>query len=223
MALLLPSTNHPRRSSTPRIAPDRHRAACRHLRAADSTLRMLIDRVGPCDLVPRRGAFAILCHSIISQQLSIAAATTIFCRFVSLCPARRLTPIAILASTTPSLRTVGLSQQKIRYVQDLALAFQDGRVQSRRFSKQSNEAIIAALMRIKGIGRWTVEMFLIFSLNRPDVLPIDDLGIRQSVQRWYRLSAPPNAATLEKIAAPWHPYESIACWYLWKARRLLER
>ncbi|MDQ6735116.1 MAG: DNA-3-methyladenine glycosylase 2 family protein [Nitrospirota bacterium] len=186
-------------------------------------MRTLIDRVGPCDLVPRRGAFAILCNSIISQQLSIAAATTIFDRLASLYPARRLTPMAVLASTTPSLRAAGLSQQKVRYVQGLAVAFQDGRVQSRRFSKQSNEEIIAALTSIKGIGRWTVEMFLIFSLNRPDVLPVDDLGIRQSVQRWYRLSALPSAAILKKIAEPWHPYESIASWYLWKARRLLER
>lgn len=186
-------------------------------------MRTLIDRVGPCDLVPRRGAFAVLCHSIISQQLSIAAAAMIFGRFVSLCPAHRLTPMAILASTTSSLRAAGLSQQKIRYVQDLALAFQDGRVQSQRFSKQSNEEIIAALTLIKGIGRWTVEMFLIFYLNRPDVLPVDDLGIRQSVQRWYRLPTSPSAAILKKLAEPWHPYESIAAWYLWKARRLLER
>jgi DNA-3-methyladenine glycosylase II len=84
----------------------------------------------------------------------------------------------------------------------------------------SNEEIIAALTSINGIGRWIVEMFLIFSLNRPDVLPVDDLGIRRSVQRWHRLSAPPNAATLKQIAEPWHPYESIASLYLWKARRL---
>jgi DNA-3-methyladenine glycosylase II len=179
MALLLSGAEAPRRPSTPRIGLDDHRAAYRHLWAADSTIRTLINRIGPCDLVPRRSAFAILCHSIISQQLSIAAATTIFDRLVNLYPTRRLTPIAILASTTPSLRAAGLSQRKIRHVQDLALAFQDRRVESRRFSAQSNEETIAALTRIKGIGRWTAEMFLIFSLNRPDVLPVDDLGIRR--------------------------------------------
>jgi len=220
---LLPSTASPRHPTMPRILIDHHRAACRHLRAADPTMRKLINRVGRCRLVPRRGAFGILCDSIISQQLSLAAAATIFGRFVRLYPTRRLTPPGVLASPVASLRAVGLSQQKVRYVQDLALAFQDGRVQSRRFSKQSNEEIIAALTCIKGIGRWTVEMFLIFSLNRPDVLPVDDLGIRQSVQRWYRLSAPPSPAILRTLAEPWHPYESIACWYLWKARRLLDR
>jgi DNA-3-methyladenine glycosylase II len=111
---------------------------------------------------------------------------------------------------------------KNSHVQDLALAFQDGRVQTRRLSKQSNEEIMATLTRIRGIGRWTVEMFLIFPLNRPDVLPVDDLGIRHSVQRWYRLSAPPNAVILKKLAEPWHSYASMASWYLWKARRLLE-
>ena len=181
-----------------------------------------MDRVGRCELVPRRGAFAILCDSIISQQLSITAAATIFDRFVRLYPSGRLTPTAVLASTVHSLRAVGLSGQKVRYVRDLALAFQDGRVQPRRLSRQSNEDIIAGLTRIKGIGRWTAEMFLIFSLNRPDVLPVDDLGIRQSVQRWYRLSALPGPSRLKQIAEPWHPYESIACWYLWKARRLPE-
>jgi DNA-3-methyladenine glycosylase II len=163
----------------------------------------------------------MLCHSIISQQLSIAA-TTIFGRFMRLHAGRRLRPMAVLASTTPSLRSAGLSEQKVRYIQDLALAFQDGRVQPRRFSRQSNEEITAALTCIKGIGRWTVDMFLIFSLNRLDVPPVDDLGIRQSIQRWYRLPAPPGPALLRTIAAPWHLSESIASWYLWQARRLPE-
>lgn len=222
MALLLPSTRSPRRLSMPRIDLY-HRAACRHLRDGDPIMRTLIDRVGQCELVARRGAFAILCHSIISQQLSIAAAATIYGRFVRLYPTRRLTPASVLASPVASLRAVGLSEQKVRYVLDLAFAFQNGLVQPRRFSKQSNEEIIATLMRIKGIGRWTVEMFLIFSLNRLDVLPVDDLGIRQSAQRWYGLPMPPSPAILRTLAEPWHPYESIACWYLWRARRLPER
>lgn len=183
-------------------------------------MRLLIERVGLCQLLPRRGAFALLCNSIIAQQLSIAAATTIFDRFARLYPNRRFTPVAVLNTPAQSLRAVGLSDQKARYVHDLALRFLDGRIQPRLFSRQSNEEIIAALTCVKGIGRWTVEMFLIFSLNRPDVLPVDDLGIRQSVQRWYRLSKPPSPATLRKIAKPWHPFESIASWYLWKARRL---
>ena len=222
MALLAPRTSPPALTRSTAAGINRHLTACRHLRAADPTMRMLMDRVGRCELVPRRGSFAILCDSIISQQLSMAAAATIFDRFARLYPARRLTPMAVLASTVHSLRAAGLSEQKVRYVRDLALAFQDGRVQPRRFSTQSNEDIITALTRIKGIGRWTVEMFLIFSLNRPDVLPVDDLGIRQSVQRWYRLPAPPGPARLKQIAEPWHPYESIASWYLWKARRLPE-
>jgi DNA-3-methyladenine glycosylase II len=183
-------------------------------------MRQLIDRVVPCELVPRRGAFVILCNSIISQQLSLSAAATIFGRFARLYPHCRLSPAVVRDTPAESLRAVGLSNQKARYIQDLALGFLDGRIQPRMFSTQSNEEIIAALRRIKGIGRWTVEMFLIFSLNRLDVLPVDDLGIRQSVQQWYRLPAPPTSARLRAIGEPWHPYESIASWYLWKARCL---
>jgi DNA-3-methyladenine glycosylase II len=220
MAIRLPgkrSTGNPR---APRTRLDSHVTACRHLRSVDSTMRQLIDRVGPCELVPRRGAFVILCNSIISQQLSLSAAATIFGRFARLYPHCRLSPAVVRDTPAESLRAVGLSNQKARYIQDLALGFLDGRIQPRMFSTQSNEEIIAALRRIKGIGRWTVEMFLIFSLNRLDVLPVDDLGIRQSVQQWYRLPAPPTSARLRAIGEPWHPYESIASWYLWKARCL---
>ncbi len=199
---------------------NRHTAACRYLMAADPIMHRLIERIGPCELVPRRGAFALLCHAIISQQLSIAAATTIFDRLTRLYPNRRLKPEAVAATSIPALRAAGLSESKARYIHDLAQGFLDGRIRPRGFSTQSNEEIIATLTNVKGIGRWTVEMFLIFSLNRPNVLPVDDLGIRQSVQRWYRLQTPPTARELQRIAAPWHPFESIASWYLWKARRL---
>lgn len=192
-----------------------HVKACRHLARVDPVMRALMTRVGSCGLAPRRDYFATLCDSIIAQQLSPKAAAVIFDRFADLYTSRRPTPSAVLGTPLTRLRGVGLSSQKARYLKDLASGFQDGRIQPRRLVRQSNEEIIATLVSIQGIGRWTAEMFLIFSLNRPDVLPVDDLGIRKAVQRWYHLGAIPKPRTLRKIGKPWHPYESIASWYLW--------
>lgn len=134
---------------------NRHTAACRYLMAADPIMHRLIERIGPCELVPRRGAFALLCHAIISQQLSIAVATTIFDRLTRLYPNRRLKPEAVAATSIPALRAAGLSVSKARYIHDLAQGFLDGRIRPRGFSTQSNEEIIATLTNVKGIGRWT--------------------------------------------------------------------
>jgi DNA-3-methyladenine glycosylase II len=199
---------------------DRHGAAVRHLSRADRSLDRIIARVGPCTLRPRRAYFATLCDSIISQQLSTRVAEVIFARFVALYPHRRPTPVAVAETPLPRLRAIGLSRQKAGYLKDLAAGFQDGRVQPSRLARQSNEEIVAALVSVHGIGRWTAEMFLIFSLNRLDVLPVDDLGIRKAIQRWYGFKALPAARTIRRIGRPWHPYETVASWYLWRSLRL---
>ena len=194
-------------------------AAC-HLTKADPVLRSIIGHVGPCTLTPRRQYFVTLCDSIISQQLSAVVAEVIYDRFASLYPRRRPTPEAVADMPLARLRSTGLSGQKAAYLKDLAAGFQDGRVQPSRLAHQPNEEIIETLISIHGVGRWTAEMFLIFALNRLDVLPVDDLGIRKAIQRWYGFKALPAARTIRRIGRPWHPYESVASWYLWRSLRL---
>lgn len=217
MALL--SSTARRRTSFQRASKPSHdhQAACRHLAAADPTLRRLIGRVGPCSLRPRPEYFSTLCDSIIAQQLSVRVAEVISDRFADLYPRRRPTPAAVRQTPVSRLRAVGLSRQKALYLKDLAAAFLDGRIRPRRLGRQENEAIIAALVSVRGIGRWTAEMFLIFSLNRPDVLPVDDLGIRKAIQRWYGFKALPSARTIRRIGRCWQPYATIASWYLWRS------
>ncbi len=169
--------------------------------------------------MPRRDYFAALCDAIISQQLSPQAAETIFNRFLALFPARRPTPRSVAKTPMSVFPAVGLSKQKAGYLKDVAVGCRDGRITPRRFARQSNEEIIASLVSIRGIGRWTAEMFLMFALNRLDVLPVDDLGIRKAIQRHYGLRSLPVASRLRKIGQVWHPYETIACWYLWRSLR----
>jgi DNA-3-methyladenine glycosylase II len=189
------------------------------LQTRDPVLRRIIARVGPCGLKPYPRYFITLCDSIISQQLSGRVAEVIFNRFARLYPRGRPTPTLVAATPVTRLRTAGLSGQKARYLKELARGFTGGRIRPRRFARQSNEEIIRTLTTIHGIGRWTAEMFLMFSLNRPDVLPVDDLGIQKAIQRWYGFRQLPAAATIRKVGRPWHPYETIACWYLWRSLR----
>jgi DNA-3-methyladenine glycosylase II len=144
-------------------------------------------------------------------------AEVIFDRIRALYPKRRLTPRVVARTPLARLRTAGLSGQKARYLKELAKAFAEGRIRPARFARQSNEDIIETLTEVHGIGRWTAEMFLMFSLNRLDVLPVDDLGIKKAMQRQYGLRSLPKPARIRAIAKPWHPYETIACWYLWKS------
>ena len=213
MALLPPETAQP-------PLDDGYAVAACYLTAADTVLGTIMGHVGPCTLTPRRQYFVTLCDSIISQQLSTTVAEAIFDRFISLYPGRRPTPETVQRTSLARLRTVGLSPQKAAYLKDLAAGFQDGRIQPSRLVRQSNDEIVAALVSIHGIGRWTAEMFLIFALNRLDVLPADDLGIRKAIQRWYGFKALPAARTIRRIGRDWHPYETIASWYLWRSLRL---
>lgn len=201
--------------------PASRAAACRHLAAADPVMRRIIARVGPCRLKQYPRYFVTLCDSIISQQLSGRVAEVIFERFAGLCPRRRPTPHAVVRMPLARLRSAGLSKQKASYLKDLAKGFLDGRIRTDGFTRQSNEDIIAALTAIHGIGRWTAEMFLMFSLNRLDVLPVDDLGIKKAIRQAYGLRVLPKPATIRRIGRSWYPYETIACWYLWRSLRLL--
>jgi DNA-3-methyladenine glycosylase II len=203
---------------TPPRAPDWSRAL-KHLRH-DPVMKKLIARVGPCTLHPRRDYFVVLCKSIFTQQISTKVATTLFGRFRDQFPMRRPTPPLVERFLTDGddqlIRTCGLSRQKRAYVLDLAQRLAAGDIPTRRFARMSDEDIIAALTRVNGIGRWTAEMFLIFVLNRPDVLPVDDLGLREGVKVAYGLRDRPGAKALTELGERWRPYRSIATWYLWR-------
>ena len=182
----------------------------------DPVIAGLIKRHGPCGLADRQheDAFSALTHAIISQQLSTKAAATIARRFDALFDSRP-TAAAIARLTDDQLRAVGLSSQKIRYMRDLSEKVADGSVPLDKVNELTDEDVILSLTQVKGIGRWTAEMFLMFRLHRPDVLPVDDLGILKAVQRAYGLRKMPKPDRLTKIGEPWRPYRSVACWYLW--------
>jgi DNA-3-methyladenine glycosylase II len=182
----------------------------------DPVIASLIKRHGPCGLAHRQheDAFMALTHAIISQQLSTKAAATIARRFDALFNGPP-TAAALARLNDDHLRTVGLSSQKIRYMRDLSTKVTDGSVPLDEVNDLADEDVILSLTQVKGIGRWTAEMFLMFRLHRPDVLPVDDLGILKAVQRAYGLRKMPKPDRLTKIGEPWRPYRSVACWYLW--------
>lgn len=195
-------------------------AAVRHLRRADPQLAAVIDRVGPCTLAPRSDPFVALCQSIFTQQISTAVATVLFARFRDLFPRGRPTPAGVIRvfDTTPAerLKACGLSRQKHAYVRDLAEHFAARKIPVRRFAAMTDEEVVAALTPVNGVGRWTAELFLIFVLNRPDVLPADDLGLQEGVRLVRRLPARPTPADVRRVAEIWRPWRSIATWYLWR-------
>ena len=192
----------------------------KYLSKADPALRKIIKKVGPCTLAPRRDYFVKLCQSIFSQQLSTTVAATLFGRFRDQFPRRQPTPARVLeflrTSPEEKIKSIGLSRQKRIYVEDLAEKFATGQVPTRRFAVMDDEAIVQSLIPIKGIGRWTVEMFLIFCLNRPDVWPIDDLGVRKGAQAARGLEEIPGKAEMLTIGEKWRPWRTVASWYLWR-------
>jgi DNA-3-methyladenine glycosylase II len=193
------------------------RRARRHLAAADPVMAGLLGAVGSLPLPVHRGgsAFAYLSRAILAQQISVAAARSI---------ARRITerfgwpwrPEQVLKSTDAELRAFGLSRQKIGYLRDLAAHTRNG-LPLGRLSRLSDERVIEALTVVKGIGRWTAEMYLMFRLGRTDVLPVDDLGIRSAMRRAYGMRGLPKQDRMRRIAEPWRPYRSVACFYLWRS------
>jgi DNA-3-methyladenine glycosylase II len=162
-----------------------------------------------------------LVQAIVSQQLSTKAAATIFGRFLALFPDGIITSAdAIAAHDDKTLRGVGLSGQKVRYLRDLCSHIGDGRLRLDELEALDDEAVIVRLTAVKGFGRWTAEMFLMFRLHRPDVLPVDDLGIVKAIAQLYRLRKRPDAKRMTKIGEAWRPYRSVASWYLWQSLRL---
>lgn len=191
--------------------------ARKHLRRSDPVMRDLIARVGPCLLSRRRDYFVALCQTIFTQQVSMAVAAVLFNRFQQLFPAGRPTPAGLMELSDAQLAAVGISRQKRSYLRDLGRRFVSGQIPTRRFARMSDDQIIESLDAVKGIGRWSAEMFLIFVLNRPDVLPVDDLGIRKAVQKFYELPEMPGDEQVIQIGEIWRPWRTAATWYLWRA------
>ena len=192
--------------------------ARRHLSRRDPVIRGLMRTHGKCGLADAQHGdpFGALMKAIVSQQLSTKAADTIFKRLIALFEGTPM-PMALAALTDTQLRGVGLSAQKSKYMRDLDTRVQDGSLPLHTLDALSDEDVIVALTQVKGIGRWTAEMFLMFRLHRPDVLPVDDLGIVTAVQKAYGLRKPPTADRLNTIGEAWRPYRSVACWYLWRS------
>lgn len=190
--------------------------ARRLLARRDPVIAGLMRRHGDCGLetAQRSDHFRALIHAIIAQQLSTKAAATIEARFAAIFDGNPA-PAAIASVSDEQLRSVGLSPQKLRYVRDLCEHLLDGSLDLDSLEHLGDEDVIVALTRVKGIGRWTAEMFLMFRLHRPDVLPVGDLGIVKAVKQAYRLRSRPTPARLTKIGDVWRPYRSVACWYLW--------
>lgn len=188
-----------------------------HLREADPVLREVIERAGPYAIKYHPPVFSTLARSIVSQQLSGRSAAAIWARLQRAAWPRRLTPGAVLALSADELRGCGLSAAKAASLRDLAARAVKGEIRFRRLSALPDDEVIARLTPVRGVGVWTAHMFLIFALRRPDVLPTADLGIRNAMARAYGLSGPPKPAEMERIAAPWQPWRSVACWYLWRS------
>jgi DNA-3-methyladenine glycosylase II len=201
------------------MAPDAETiaAALEHLRRRDASLRRVIDAVGPYRLQPRRDRFQMLVRSILSQQLSTSSARAIIAKVDKLAPGGKYVPEAFARLTAAQLRSAGVSQQKAAYLHDLSAACGDGRVRLARIGRKSDEQVIDELIQVKGIGRWTAQMFLIFSLGRLDVFPHDDLGIRMGLRNVYGLADLPKRDEACRIAQPWRPYSTVASWYLWRS------
>ncbi len=188
----------------------------------DKRFAPLIKKHGAPDFnrphMKRTDVFRSLCRAIVYQQLSGKAAATILARFVALFPGKKFpTPLDVQKMSVHNMRAAGLSMQKVSYLKDLAEKFSDGTIEHRRLHKMPSENIVEHLTQVKGVGVWTVHMFLIFTLNRPDVLPTGDLGIRKGFQILYKLKTLPDHKTMEQLALPWRAHASAASWYLWRA------
>lgn len=200
------------------LSPRMLRQAEAHLQAADPVMAALIAGTGRCRLGESRRTdpFTALIEAIVWQQLSTKAAATIYARFLALFPAGVPPgPAAVLAAGDEALRGAGLSRAKIRYLRDLSSRVLEDLLPLQTLDALPDEEVITALTQVKGIGRWSAEMFLMFRLLRPDVLPVGDLGIVKAIERQYRLRTMPTPARMHRIAEPWRPFRSVAAWYLW--------
>jgi len=198
------------------------RAAVNHLKKSDPILRHIIARVGPCRIEYGLPVFHSLAESIVYQQLNGRAAETIFDRFTALA-GDPVTPAGILKLTELQMRAVGISKQKSSYLRDMAERTARGELNFGNLHELSDEEVIQHLTQVKGVGTWTAQMFLMFTLRRPNILPTGDFGVQMAIKKHYNKRKLPKPLQMEKLARPWEPYRSVACWYLWRSLDLKEK
>ncbi len=201
--------------SRPPTAPAYWEEACKHLAKKDRVMKRLIPQFGQACLQSRNEPFITLARSIVGQQISVKAAQTIWDRFDKL--SKKLSPAAVLKFKVDDMRAAGLSARKIEYLVDLALHFDSGALHVNGWDAMDDEAIIAELVGIRGIGRWTAEMFLIFHMLRPNVLPLDDIGLINGISKSYFSGEAVSRSEIREVAAGWAPYCSVATWYIWRS------
>jgi DNA-3-methyladenine glycosylase II len=205
-------------SKTPAIqvaTPEYWEEACKHLAKKDRVMRRLIPQFGDASLQSRGDAFVTLARSIVGQQISVKAAQSVWDRFAVL--PRKMTPANVLKLKVDDMRAAGLSARKVEYLVDLSLHFDGGLLSTQKWASMSDDAIIDELVAIRGIGRWTAEMFLIFYLLRPNVLPLDDVGLINGISRNYFSGEAVSRSEAREVAAAWVPYCSVATWYIWRS------
>ena len=197
------------------VTPDYWSHACQYLMKKDRVMNRLIPQFGNVCLQSRGDAFVTLARSIVGQQISVKAAQSVWDKFAQL--SRKLTPAGVLKLKVDDMRAAGLSARKVEYLVDLALHFDSGAVHVKQWQGMDDEAIIEELVAIRGIGRWTAEMFLIFHLMRPNVLPLDDLGLVNGISRNYFSGEPVSRSDVREVAQAWQPYCTVATWYIWRS------
>ncbi len=195
--------------------PEYWAEACKHLVKKDRVMKRLIPQFGEASLQSRGDAFVTLARSIVGQQVSVKAAQTVWDRFAKL--PRKITPSNVLKLKVDDMREAGLSARKIEYIVDLALHFDSGALHVKNWTSMDDEAIIDELVAIRGIGRWTAQMFLIFHLMRPNVLPLDDVGLINGISQSYFSGEAVSRSEAREVAAAWAPYCSVATWYIWRS------
>ena len=195
--------------------PDYWGEACKHLVKKDRVMKRLIPQFGDACLQSRGDAFVTLARSIVGQQISVKAAQTVWDRFAVL--PRKITPANVLKLKVDDMRAAGLSARKIEYLVDLALHFDSGALHVKKWAVMDDDAIIDELVAIRGIGRWTAEMFLIFHLMRPNILPLDDVGLINGISKNYFSGEAVSRSEAREVAAAWAPYCSVATWYIWRS------
>ena len=198
------------------VAPEYWDQACTELMKHDRILKKIIPKYGPGFLITRGDSFTTLARSIVGQQISVAAAQSVWNK-VLLVVNQKISPKQILALTVEDLRAAGLSGRKVEYIRDLAEHFDSGRLHADQWQGMEDEAIIKELSEIRGIGRWTAEMFLIFNMVRPNILPLDDVGLIKAISLNYFSGEPVSRHEAREVAANWAPWQTVATWYMWRS------
>ena len=209
------STSSKATASADTAAPDYWTAACDHLMKKDRVMRRLVPKFIGASIETRGEPFVTLARSVVGQQISVKAAQSVWDRFSALM--KTVNPRAVSKLTVEDMRAAGLSGRKVEYIKDLADYFQTGKVSVKQWDAMEDEAIIAELIAIRGIGRWTAEMFLMFYLRRPDVLPLDDVGLLNGISKLYFSDEPVSRSEVRDLARAWEPYRSVATWYIWRS------